>query len=42
MTITIEPTIATDYGHFNIEEDVLVTEDGYEILSRTPRELVVV
>jgi Xaa-Pro dipeptidase len=41
MTITIEPTVATDYGHFNIEEDVLVTEDGCEILSKTPRELVV-
>jgi len=42
MIITIEPTIATDFGHFNIEEDVLVTEDGYEILSKTPRELVVI
>ncbi len=42
MTITIEPTIATADGHFNIEEDVLVTGDGYEILSRAPRELVVV
>lgn len=42
MVITIEPTIATNYGHFNIESDVLVTEDGNEVLSVAPRELVVI
>ncbi len=42
MTITIEPTIITHYGHFNIEEDVLVTEDGYEVLSKASRELLLV
>jgi Xaa-Pro aminopeptidase len=42
MTITIEPTVVTHYGHFNIEEDVLVTEDGYEVLSRASRELIIV
>jgi Xaa-Pro aminopeptidase len=42
MTITIEPTVVTHDGHFNIEEDVLVTEDGYEVLSKASRALVVV
>ncbi len=42
MTITIEPTIATDDGHFNIESNVLVTEDGYEVLSMASRELIVI
>ena len=42
MTITIEPAVVTKYGHFHIEEDVLVTEDGYEVLSKVPRALVVV
>ena len=42
MTITIEPTVVTHYGYFNIEEDVLVTEDGYEVLSKASRELLLV
>jgi Xaa-Pro dipeptidase len=42
MTITIEPNVVTHYGHFNIEEDVLVTEDGYEVLSKASRELLLV
>jgi len=40
MTITIEPTVVTRYGHFHIEEDVLVTEDGYEVLSKASRTLL--
>jgi Xaa-Pro dipeptidase len=39
MVITIEPGVATQYGTFHVEENVLVTEDGYEILSECPREL---
>jgi Xaa-Pro aminopeptidase len=39
MTITIEPSIANHLGHFNIEENVVVTEDGCEILSTASREL---
>lgn len=39
MVITIEPAIATSYGTFRVEEVVLVTADGYEVLSNTPREL---
>jgi Xaa-Pro aminopeptidase len=42
MTITVEPAVVTHYGHFNIEEDVLVTEDGYEVLSKASRALVIV
>jgi len=41
MIITVEPGIVTDYGHFHAEEDVLVTEEGYEVLSRIPRDLVI-
>ena len=39
MIITIEPGVATEYGTFHIEENVLVTSDGYEVLSMAPREL---
>jgi Xaa-Pro aminopeptidase len=39
MVITIEPAIATPYGAFRVEEDAVVTEDGYELLSTAPREL---
>jgi Xaa-Pro dipeptidase len=39
MIITIEPGVATAYGTFHVEENVLVTEDGFEILSQCPREL---
>jgi Xaa-Pro dipeptidase len=39
MIITLEPGVATEYGTFHVEENVLVTEDGFEILSQCPREL---
>ncbi len=39
MIITVEPGIVTEYGHFHAEEDVLVTEEGHEVLSKIPREL---
>jgi len=39
MVITLEPGVATTYGTFHVEENVLVTEDGFEILSNSPREL---
>jgi Xaa-Pro aminopeptidase len=42
MVVTMEPTVVTHYGHFNIEADVLVTEDGPEVLSTATRELVVI
>lgn len=39
MVITIEPGVVTPYGLFHVEENVLVTADGYELLSTAPREL---
>jgi Xaa-Pro aminopeptidase len=33
MILTVEPSMYTDYGFFMLEEDVLVTDHGYEILS---------
>jgi Xaa-Pro dipeptidase len=39
MVITLEPGVATTYGTFHVEENVLVTENGFEILSNSPREL---
>ncbi|OGD44844.1 hypothetical protein A3K79_03455 [Candidatus Bathyarchaeota archaeon RBG_13_46_16b] len=33
MVITIEPGETTNYGYFTLEEDLVVTEDGYELLS---------
>lgn len=40
MIITIEPGFVTDYGVFQAEENVLVTSDGFEILSTANTELV--
>ncbi|MDX1707482.1 MAG: Xaa-Pro peptidase family protein [Desulfobacterales bacterium] len=42
MVVTIEPTIATHYGHFNIESNVLVTEADPEVLSKATTELIVI
>jgi Xaa-Pro aminopeptidase len=39
MVVTIEPGVATEYGTFHIEEDVLVTSEGPEVLSTAEREL---
>lgn len=40
MVITIEPGVATEYGIFHIEEQIVVT-DGYpEVLSRAPWHLI--
>jgi hypothetical protein len=39
MVITVEPAVATAYGTFHVEEQVLVTPEGGEVLSRAPREL---
>jgi Xaa-Pro aminopeptidase len=42
MVITVEPAVATRYGAFHVEENVLVTEDGFKILSTAPWELATV
>jgi Xaa-Pro aminopeptidase len=39
MAIAIEPGVATSYGTFHVEENVLITEDGCELLSQAPRHL---
>lgn len=39
MVITIEPGVATEYGTFHIEENVLVTHDGSDVLSTAQRAL---
>jgi Xaa-Pro aminopeptidase len=39
MIITVEPGIVNELGCFDIEENVLVTEDGFEILSGASRDL---
>ncbi len=39
MTITVEPGVATAFGLFHAEENVLVTETGYERLSGSAPEL---
>jgi Xaa-Pro aminopeptidase len=39
MIITIEPGVATTYGTFHIEENLLVTADGSEVLSQISRKL---
>jgi Xaa-Pro aminopeptidase len=33
MVLTVEPAVATDYGTFHVEENVVVTETGSELLT---------
>ncbi len=42
MVLTIEPGVGTTFGTFHVEENVVVTETGYELLSHAPRELVTI
>jgi Xaa-Pro aminopeptidase len=39
MIITIEPGVATAFGVFHVEQNVLVTADGHEVLSTAPTEI---
>lgn len=39
VVITIEPGVATEYGIFHVEENVIVTESGPEVISVSPWEL---
>jgi Xaa-Pro aminopeptidase len=36
MVLALEPSIQSNYGWFNVEQMILVTDDGYELLSRAP------
>ena len=43
MILTVEPKlISPDFGAINIEDDVVVTADGCEILGDLPRALFIV
>jgi Xaa-Pro aminopeptidase len=39
MVVSIEPAVATEFGLFHVEQDVLVTDTGCEVLSTSPWEL---
>lgn len=39
MAITVEPAIIREDGNFQIEQNVVVTETGHEVLSRAPHAL---
>lgn len=39
MVVSVEPGIATEYGTFHVEENVVVREGPCEVLSRSPRTL---
>lgn len=36
MVVTIEPGVATEFGIFHVEQDVVVTPDGPEVVSLAP------
>jgi Xaa-Pro aminopeptidase len=42
MIVTVEPGVATSFGIFHVEENVLVTKQGHEVLSHAPRELATI
>ncbi len=39
LVITVEPTVIRDDGIFEVEENVAVTDDGYDLLSHSPPHL---
>lgn len=39
MIVSVEPGIATAYGTFHVEENIVVREEGCELLSISPRHL---
>jgi Xaa-Pro aminopeptidase len=43
MVVTVEPGIyLTDFGGVRIEDDVLVTPTGHEVLTHSPKELIII
>ena len=39
MVVTIEPGVATEYGTFHFEANLVVTDGGHEVISRLSPEL---
>jgi Xaa-Pro aminopeptidase len=39
MVITIEPGLVMEDGIYHVEENLIVTQNGCEVLSQAPREL---
>lgn len=42
MVVTAEPGFVTEYGCFQNEQDVLITDDGHEVLSKATTDLHVI
>lgn len=36
MVLSLEPSIMSEYGWYNFEQMILITREGYELLSRAP------
>lgn len=39
MVLALEPCITSRYGWFNMERMILITDDGFELLSNAPIDL---